>query len=125
MRDGSKIHHVLGARRLQYQSGHHDSLRVSLGERIWRECLWQFAWTTFRMLFAAKARVRVISYHDIPKSSGFILASNHISHFDPPMITVFFPRRIDWIGCSDLFRGRILRAGFSRINVISIQRSGP
>ena len=124
MRVDSKIHHVLGIGS-QYQSDHQDSPRVSFSERIWREFLWHFACTIFRILFGVKARVRVISYYDIPKSSGFILASNHVSHFDPPMITVFFPRKIDWIGMSDLFRGRILRRLFSDLNVISIERSGP
>jgi 1-acyl-sn-glycerol-3-phosphate acyltransferase len=98
---------------------------VSFAECVWRECLWQFAAKTVLALFAISARVKVIFYHDLPKEGGFILASNHISHFDPPIITVFFPRRIDWIGMSDLFRGRILRWFFSGLNVIPIERNGP
>jgi 1-acyl-sn-glycerol-3-phosphate acyltransferase len=125
MRHDSKINHVLEAGKLPNRSDRQDSLRRGLGERIWRECLWQFASTISRILFATKARIRVIFYHDAPKSIGFILASNHISHFDPAIITVFFPRKIDWIGMSDLFRGRILRRLFSDLNVISIERSGP
>jgi 1-acyl-sn-glycerol-3-phosphate acyltransferase len=98
---------------------------VSLAERIGRECLWQFASKTMLALFATTTRVRVIFYHSLPQSGGFILASNHISHFDPPIITVFFPRRIDWIAMSDFFRARILRRLFSALNVIPIQRSSP
>jgi 1-acyl-sn-glycerol-3-phosphate acyltransferase len=98
---------------------------VSFADWIWREWLWQFASKSVLILFAASARVRVILYHDLPKEGGFILASNHISHFDPPIITVFSPRRIDWIGMSDLFRGRILRRLFSGLNVIPIERNGP
>jgi 1-acyl-sn-glycerol-3-phosphate acyltransferase len=77
------------------------------------------------ILFAAKARLTVMLYHDLPREGGFILAANHISHFDPPIITVFCPRRIDWIGMSDLFSGRILRWLFSGLNVIPIERNGP
>ena len=80
---------------------------------------------TLLVLLAAGARVRVIFYHDLPKNCGFILASNHVSHFDPPLITLSFPRRIDWIGMSELFRGRILRRLFSDLNVIPIERHGP
>ncbi|HEY5704309.1 MAG TPA: lysophospholipid acyltransferase family protein [Terrimicrobiaceae bacterium] len=98
---------------------------MSLARRIWRECLWQFATKTLLVLFAAKARVRMVVYHDLPKRYGFILASNHISHFDPPLITLFFPRRIDWIAMSDLFRGRILRRLFSDLNSIPIERNEP
>jgi 1-acyl-sn-glycerol-3-phosphate acyltransferase len=98
---------------------------VSLAERIWREAFWQFASRSMRVLFAASAQVRVIFYHPIPQTGRFILASNHISHFDPVIITVFFSRRIDWIGMSDLFRGRVFRQIFSALNVIPIERSGP
>jgi 1-acyl-sn-glycerol-3-phosphate acyltransferase len=98
---------------------------VNLAERIWRESLWHFSTRTMRLLFAVKARLRVVYYHEIPMESGFILASNHISHFDPPIITPLFPRRIDWIGMSDLFHGHILRTLFAGLNVISIARNEP
>jgi len=78
-----------------------------------------------RLLFGVKARIRVVYYHEIPMQSGFILASNHISHFDPPIITPLFPRRIDWLGMSDLFHGHIFRALFTGLNVISIARDEP
>ena len=70
-------------------------------QNFWRECLWQFATKTLWALFVAGARIRVVFYDSLPKDTGFILASNHISHFDPPIITLFFPRRIDWIGRDD------------------------
>jgi len=98
---------------------------VNLAHRVWREFLWQFATKTMLVLFAASARVRVIFYHELPKHRGFILASNHISHFDPSIITPLFPRRIDWIAMSDLFHGPILRGLFSDLNVIPIERNGP
>jgi 1-acyl-sn-glycerol-3-phosphate acyltransferase len=78
-----------------------------------------------RLLFAVIARVRIVYYHEVPRHRGFILASNHISHFDPPIITPLFPRRIDWIGMSDLFQGRILRGVFIGLNVIPIARNEP
>ncbi|MFY8215102.1 MAG: lysophospholipid acyltransferase family protein [Chthoniobacterales bacterium] len=33
-----------------------------------------------------------------------ILASNHISHFDPPVIGAYFPRQLDWMAMEELFR---------------------
>jgi 1-acyl-sn-glycerol-3-phosphate acyltransferase len=98
---------------------------VNLALRIWRECLWQFGSKTMMLLFAVVARIRTVYYGEIPKHRGFILASNHISHFDPTIITPLFPRRIDWIGMSDLFQGSILRGLFSSLNVISIERNNP
>jgi 1-acyl-sn-glycerol-3-phosphate acyltransferase len=101
------------------------NLSVHLAERIWRESLWQFGNNTMRLLFAMNARIRVVYYHEVPVQGGFILASNHISHFDPPIITPLFPRRIDWIGMSDLFSKRILRGFFTGLNVIPIARDEP
>jgi 1-acyl-sn-glycerol-3-phosphate acyltransferase len=98
---------------------------VNLARRIWRECLWQFGTKTMRLLFALVAKIRVVYYGEIPRHRGFIFASNHISHFDPTIITPLFPRRIDWIGMSDLFQGSILRGLFSSLNVIPIERNNP
>ena len=98
---------------------------MSFAHRVWRECLWQFATKTLLVLLATCARTRVVFYHDLPKNGGFILASNHISHFDPPIITLSFPRRIDWIAMSNLFRRRVMRRLFSDLNVIPIERDGP
>ena len=51
---------------------------------------------TMRLLFGMNARIRVVYYHEIPTQGGFILASNHISHFDPPIITPLFAQnRLD------------------------------
>jgi 1-acyl-sn-glycerol-3-phosphate acyltransferase len=100
-------------------------LSVHLSERIWREALWQFGTNTMRLLFGLKARIRVVYYQEIPREGGFILASNHISHFDPPIITPLFARRIDWLGMSDLFHGRVLGGLFTGLNVIPIARNEP
>jgi 1-acyl-sn-glycerol-3-phosphate acyltransferase len=102
-----------------------NGLSVHLAERIWRESLWQFSSRTMRLLFAMKTRIRVAYYHEIPLHGGFILASNHISHFDPPIITPLLPRKIDWIGMTNLFRGRILRGLFTGLNVIPVARNEP
>ena len=98
---------------------------MSLAKRVWHESLWQFSNKTMRLLFGMKARIRVVYYQEIPRRGGFILACNHISHFDPPIITPLFARRIDWIGMSDLFRGRIFRGLFTGLNVIPISRNEP
>ena len=98
---------------------------MNLARRIWRECLWQFGTKTMWLLFALVAKIRIVSYGQIPRHEGFILASNHISHFDPPILTPLFPRRIDWIAMSDLFRSRLFDRLFSGLNVIPIERNGP
>jgi len=89
-----------------------------------REIHWHLVTKTLWLLFAFAARRRVLFLAPPPRRGGFILATNHISHFDPPLITITFPRKIDWIAIAELFHGRFLHAFFSGLNVIPVDRSG-
>ncbi len=65
-------------------------------------------------LFATVGRVRVMGRQNTKHRGGFILAANHISHFDPAIISGIVPRKIDWMAMSEFFRypivGIFLRA---------------
>jgi 1-acyl-sn-glycerol-3-phosphate acyltransferase len=89
-----------------------------------REIHWQFVTKTLWLLFAFAARRRVRFLTPPPRRGGFILASNHVSHFDPPLLTISFPRKIDWIAVVELFHGKFLNAFFTGLNVIPVDRSG-
>jgi len=52
------------------------------------------------------------------------MASNHISHFDPPIISGFFPRRLDWLAMEELFRAPWSRRIFRALNCIPVKRDG-
>lgn len=52
------------------------------------------------------------------------MASNHISHFDPPIISGFFPRRLDWLAMEEMFRANWSRKVFTALNCIAVDRSG-
>jgi 1-acyl-sn-glycerol-3-phosphate acyltransferase len=47
-----------------------------------------------------------------------------VSHFDPPVLTITCPRKIDWIADVGLFHGKLLCAFFTGLNVIPVDRSG-
>ena len=93
-------------------------------QRLLREIHWQFVTKTLWLLFAFAARRRVVFLAPPPRRGGFILASNHVSHFDPPLLTISCPRKIDWIAVAELFHGRFLHAFFTGLNVIPVDRSG-
>ena len=93
-------------------------------QRILREIHWHLVTKTLWLLFVLPARRRVLFAERPPRKGGFILASNHVSHFDPPLITISFPRKIDWIAVAELFHGRFLNAFFTGLNVIPVDRSG-
>lgn len=67
-----------------------------------------------KALFGYSSRVRVIGIENIPQSGGLLLASNHISHFDPLIISSVVRRKIDWMAMAEFFPmpgiGSFLRA---------------
>lgn len=52
-------------------------------------------------LGAVSAKVTVKGRHNIPKKGPFIIASNHFSYIDPPLIVYAIRRVINFIGASD------------------------
>ena len=59
-------------------------------------------------VFSAVSRRHVFNPEGARHSGPWILASNHISHFDPLLLTSVIRRQIDWMAMSDLFKPRLL-----------------
>ena len=55
-------------------------------------------------VFNCVARIRVLGQENPNRSGGFLLASNHISHFDPFLIGLAVRRKIDWMTMAEFFR---------------------
>src|SRR6266576_2571680 len=69
---------------------------------------------SMKLLFGCVARVRVVRWENANHDGGFLLVSNHISHFDPPIISSVVRRKIDWMAMAEFFPmpflGSFLRA---------------
>lgn len=78
---------------------------------------------SLRALLTLGARVKVVVFHE-PPAGAFVIASNHISHFDPPFLSGWLPRKIDWIAMSELFGTGWSKAGFGWLDVIPVDRGG-
>ena len=67
-----------------------------------------------RLVFGCVTRVRVIRRENASCVGGFLLAANHISHFDPFIVSLVIRRKIDWMTMAEFFRppalGFLLRA---------------
>jgi len=67
-----------------------------------------------RLLLGCVTRVRVVRRENANRTGGFLLAANHISHFDPFVISSVIGRKIDWMTMAEFFRspavGFLLRA---------------
>src|SRR5437667_2161563 len=67
-----------------------------------------------KLLFGCVARVWVLRRENANHAGAFLLAANHISHFDPFIISSVVRQKIDWMTMAEFFRfpllGLLLRA---------------
>ena len=67
-----------------------------------------------KLVFGYSARLHVIRRENANLNGAFLLASNHISHFDPFIISSVVRRKIDWMAMAEFFPvpllGHFLRA---------------
>src|SRR3954471_11053529 len=67
-----------------------------------------------QLLFGTVGRVHTLRPETMDRTGAFLLASNHISHFDPLIISGIVRRKIDWMAMAEFFRyplvGLFLRA---------------
>src|SRR5277367_5922264 len=52
-----------------------------------------------------------------------VLASNHISHFDPPLLSMAARRKIDWMAMKDLFKHPFTAFYFHSIDTFPVDRN--
>lgn len=69
------------------------------------------------------ARVRLVKFGKIPPGAC-VMVGNHISHFDPPFLSGWLPRKIDWIAMAELFGASWSKAAFAWLDVIPVDRHG-
>ncbi len=79
-------------------------------------------WELSRVISRAVFRVRVSGRENLPRSGGFILASNHISYFDPPLVGCWVPRDIYFFAKEELLKGRLFGAILRRVNTVPVRR---
>lgn len=54
-----------------------------------------------------------------------ILAPNHISHFDPPVLSLAAPRQIDWMAMAELFQNRAFGFLLHLLGTFPVARGRP
>lgn len=76
------------------------------------------------MFFAIYFRRRIVGAERIPKRGALILASNHASFLDPPLIGTSVHREASYLARESLFRIPILGRIIASINALPIDREG-
>lgn len=67
----------------------------------------------FRALYHILGQIKIFGMANIPLGTPYVVAFNHISIFDPPMVVAFWPEQAEIIGAADVFekkgQGPLLR----------------
>ena len=75
-----------------------------------------------RLVFGCITRIRVLGREHPKRAGGFLLAANHISHFDPFLIGLAVRRKIDWMTMAEFFRPPVLGVFLRSIDAFPAER---
>lgn len=81
-------------------------------------------WLFFRLVFATYFRWRVIGAENVPKTGGVILAANHVSYLDPPLVGAGLDRDINYLARQSLFRFPLIGRLLVSWNSVPVDRDG-
>lgn len=75
-----------------------------------------------RFLFKALFDLKVIGEENIPKEGGVIIASNHISNFDPPMLGAAMNRHLCAMAKEELFKIPVFSFAIRKLHAFPVRR---
>jgi len=85
---------------------------------------YRIAWTLFRAWYATYFRWRVYGAENVPVKGGVILAANHSSFLDPPLVGSGLERDINYLARESLFRYPGIGALLRSWNAVPVDRDG-
>jgi 1-acyl-sn-glycerol-3-phosphate acyltransferase len=84
------------------------------------DCAKYTFWATFGTIW----RMRVHGTQNMPRTGPVIVASNHISYFDPPVLGTASPRRIQYMAKEELFSIPLLGPAIRAVGAYPVDREG-
>jgi len=85
---------------------------------------YKIGWVLFRLMFAGYFRWRVCNPERVPLTGPVILAANHASYLDPPLIGSGLKRAINYLARESLFRFPIMGSVLRSWKVVPVDRDG-
>ncbi len=84
--------------------------------------IYRLGWLAARLTSALIFRSKVTGREFLPTAGGFILASNHISYYDPPLVGSYISRNMYYFGKRELFKQPIIGAILRKVNTLPVRR---
>jgi len=100
--------------------------RPTLLERVFSP-VWFMPFATWAVRFYARLfrDLRVTGLEHVPKTGGLVVACNHESSWDPPIVGVSFNRELEFMAKKELFEKPFPRAILRGLRVFPINRDAP
>ena len=76
------------------------------------------------VLFDSVFRGEIAGLENVPKDGPFLVAANHASHLDPPIIGCHVPRQMAFFARKTLWNGKIATWWMDGIGSIPVDRDG-
>ena len=86
--------------------------------------LYHLSWVIGQLVLGSGLVIRS-GLENIPSQGGVILASNHQSYWDPPILGISLPRESFFLAKKELFRHKLLGWLISRLHTIPVSRDTP
>lgn len=86
--------------------------------------LYDLAKYSFWAMFGTVWRMRVYGMRNVPKTGPLIVACNHLSYLDPPVLGTACPRRIEYMAKRQLFEIPVLGPLISAVGAYPVDREG-
>jgi 1-acyl-sn-glycerol-3-phosphate acyltransferase len=86
--------------------------------------LYRTGWLIAQVHFAIYHCLKVVGRENLPTGGGCLIAANHTSHLDPPVLGTACFRRLKYVAKQELWESGFLKWYFKQIGVIPIKRGG-
>jgi 1-acyl-sn-glycerol-3-phosphate acyltransferase len=81
-------------------------------------------WSFFRIFYRIYNRWDLFNPENVPSTGPVILASNHASFMDPPLVGAATRREINYLARESLFRFPVLGSILKAVNAVPVDREG-
>ncbi|MFH0778293.1 MAG: lysophospholipid acyltransferase family protein [Candidatus Eisenbacteria bacterium] len=83
---------------------------------------YRVAWHVVNAILTLLFCRRIAGREFIPREGGFIVACNHISFWDPPLVGAAIRREVHYLAKEELFRNRVFGWLITNLNAIPVRR---
>lgn len=99
------------------------ALRDAKFYNIWRKFFWYLVTHVFYMIrFKLVYRLEVYGKENIPKDNNFIVAANHLSTLDPPLVCAVMDRCVAYMAKKELFENPFMCWWLNWLGAFAVDR---